>query len=82
MESGDDCTYWDSRVSQEDMEDMWRNPDVLEEWTKSGERRGSVRFSQDVERRLYLSRVEVLVRKIRCIQILETFLELYLNVGN
>lgn len=82
MESGDDCTCWDSRVSQEDMEDMWRNPDVLEEWTKSGERRGSVRFSQDVERRLYLSRVEVLVRKIRCIQILETFLELYLNVGN
>lgn len=43
---------------------MWINPDVLKEWTKSGERRGRVRFSQDEEKRPYLSRVEVKVRKI------------------
>lgn len=59
MKSGDVCTYWDSRVSQEDMEDMWKNPCVLKEWTKSGERHGRVRFSQDEEKRPYLSRVEV-----------------------
>lgn len=59
LKAGDDCAYWDSRVSEEDMEDMWRNPDVLQEWTKSGERRGSVRFSQDDEKRPYLSHVEV-----------------------
>ena len=64
VESGDSCTYWDSRVFQEDMRDMWINPDVLKEWTKSGERRGRVRFSQDEEKRPYLSRVEVKVRKI------------------
>eukprot|EP00262_Sarcandra_glabra_P022449 TRINITY_DN994_c0_g1_i7.p1 TRINITY_DN994_c0_g1~~TRINITY_DN994_c0_g1_i7.p1 ORF type:complete len:213 (+),score=31.81 TRINITY_DN994_c0_g1_i7:82-639(+) len=41
------------------MEELWRHPDVLKEWTKSGEKRGKVRFSQDTEKRPYLSRVEV-----------------------
>ncbi|XP_057950159.1 uncharacterized protein LOC131145098 isoform X1 [Malania oleifera] len=52
-------TYWDSRASPEDMEEMWNNPDVTREWTKSGERRGKVRFSHDAKKRPYLSRVEV-----------------------
>lgn len=55
-------TTWDSRTSQEDMEEMWNNPSVSKEWIKSGEKRGKVRFSHDVEKRLYLSRVEVRVR--------------------
>ncbi|THU48512.1 hypothetical protein C4D60_Mb09t27040 [Musa balbisiana] len=57
--SGEGWTYWDSRVSSEDMEELWRHPEVLKEWTRSGERRGRVRFSHDSEKRPYLSRVEV-----------------------
>ncbi|KAG0469985.1 hypothetical protein HPP92_016685 [Vanilla planifolia] len=41
------------------MDELWKNPVVLNEWTKSGEQRGRVRFSQDSEKRSYLSRVEV-----------------------
>ncbi|CAA6667850.1 unnamed protein product [Spirodela intermedia] len=55
----DRWTYWDSRASPEDMEELWKNPDVLKEWTKSGERHGRVRFSHDAQKRPYLSRVEV-----------------------
>uniref|UniRef100_A0A0E0G210 Transglycosylase SLT domain-containing protein n=1 Tax=Oryza nivara TaxID=4536 RepID=A0A0E0G210_ORYNI len=51
--------YWDSKVSEVDMDAMWSQPDVIKEWTKSGERRGNVRFSHDSKRRPYLSRVEV-----------------------
>ncbi|XP_015688935.1 uncharacterized protein LOC102704945 isoform X2 [Oryza brachyantha] len=50
---------WDSKVSEVDMDAMWSQPDVIKEWTKSGERRGNVRFSHDVKKRPYLSRVEV-----------------------
>ncbi|RLM78689.1 hypothetical protein C2845_PM12G04090 [Panicum miliaceum] len=51
--------YWDSKVSEADMDAMWKHPDVSKEWTKSGERRGNVRFSHDAKKRPYLSRVEV-----------------------
>ncbi|XP_057765234.1 uncharacterized protein LOC130985999 [Salvia miltiorrhiza] len=50
---------WDSKTSPEDMELMWKNRDVNKEWTKSGEKRGKVRFSHDVEKHPYLSRVEL-----------------------
>jgi len=43
------------------MDAMWKHPDVYKEWTKSGERRGNVRFSHDAKKRPYLSRVEVKV---------------------
>ncbi|XP_022148060.1 uncharacterized protein LOC111016834 isoform X2 [Momordica charantia] len=52
-------TFWDSRATPEDMEEMWNNPDVLKEWTKSGEKKGNVRFSHDAKKRPYLSRVEL-----------------------
>ncbi|XP_038691080.1 uncharacterized protein LOC119989550 [Tripterygium wilfordii] len=52
-------TQWESRASPEDMEDMWNHPDVLKEWTKSGEKQGQVRFSLDAKQRPYLSRVEL-----------------------
>ncbi|WVZ77725.1 hypothetical protein U9M48_025556 [Paspalum notatum var. saurae] len=51
--------YWDSKVSEADMDAMWKHPDVFKEWIKSGERRGNVRFSHDAKNRPYLSRVEV-----------------------
>ncbi|PIN12227.1 hypothetical protein CDL12_15174 [Handroanthus impetiginosus] len=35
-------TTWDSRTSNEDMEEMWNNPEVNKEWTKSGEKKGKV----------------------------------------
>lgn len=57
--SGELFTYWDSRASLEDMEAMWNHPDVVKEWTKSKEKRGTVRFSQDETKRPYLSRVQV-----------------------
>lgn len=52
-------TFWDSRASPEDMDEMWNHPDVLKEWSKCGEIRGKVLFSHDKEKRPYLSRVEV-----------------------
>ncbi|KAG6495269.1 hypothetical protein ZIOFF_043063 [Zingiber officinale] len=57
--SGEGWTYWDIRVSSEDMGQLWKHPEVLKEWTESGERPGKVRFSHDSEKRIYLSRVEV-----------------------
>lgn len=56
---GDDCAYWDSKVSQEDMEDMWKNPYVLKEWTRSSKKHGRVHFLWDDQKRPYLTRVEV-----------------------
>ncbi|KAL9412539.1 hypothetical protein AB3S75_046047 [Citrus x aurantiifolia] len=51
--------YWDSITTPEDMEQMWAHPDVVKEWTRSGEKRGKVRFSHDAKKRSYLSRVEL-----------------------
>ncbi|OMO78498.1 Lytic transglycosylase-like, catalytic, partial [Corchorus capsularis] len=51
--------YWDSRVSSEDMELMWNNPEVSKEWKRSKETRGQVRFSHDKEKKPYLSRIEL-----------------------
>ncbi|PIA37695.1 hypothetical protein AQUCO_03000324v1 [Aquilegia coerulea] len=59
QDTGDEPSYWDSRVSPENMEDMWNNPNVLKEWTKFGERRGKVRFSHDEEKKPYISRLEL-----------------------
>nr|POE58836.1 hypothetical protein CFP56_01621 [Quercus suber] len=33
-------SYWDTKASPEDMEELWSHPEVLKEWTKSGEIRG------------------------------------------
>ncbi|KAI9159815.1 hypothetical protein LWI28_002179 [Acer negundo] len=51
--------YWDARTSPEDMELMWNHPEVVKEWTKSGEKRGQVRFSRDAKNKAYLSQVEL-----------------------
>lgn len=61
MGAGPVNATWDSRTSPEDMEEMWKKPDVHKEWTHSGEKRGKVRFSHDVEKHPYLSRVELRV---------------------
>lgn len=55
-------TSWDCRATPEDMEEMWNNPDVQKEWTKSGEKKGKVRFSHDLKKRPYVSRVELKVK--------------------
>jgi len=52
-------SYWDTKASPEDMEELWSHPEVLKEWIKSGEIRGKVRFSHDNKKRPYLSRVEL-----------------------
>ncbi|XP_068657557.1 uncharacterized protein [Aristolochia californica] len=51
--------YWDSVVSPEDMEQLWKQSVVQKEWTKSGEKRGKVRFPLDPKGRPYLSLAEV-----------------------
>ncbi|XP_010260554.1 PREDICTED: uncharacterized protein LOC104599645 isoform X2 [Nelumbo nucifera] len=60
VKTGDAWAYWDTRASPEDMEELWKHPDVLKEWAKSRERKGQVRFSHDAEKRPYLSRIEVM----------------------
>ncbi|KAK9152196.1 hypothetical protein Syun_010505 [Stephania yunnanensis] len=60
LNTGDTWVRWDSRTSAGDMEEMWKHPAVLKEWTRSGERRGRVRFSHDAEKRPYLSRTELM----------------------
>ncbi|PNX89316.1 hypothetical protein L195_g045435, partial [Trifolium pratense] len=41
------------------MEAMWNHPAVRKAWTKSKEKPGKVRFSQDEKKRPYLTRVEM-----------------------
>ncbi|KAF9674471.1 hypothetical protein SADUNF_Sadunf10G0130600 [Salix dunnii] len=57
--TGVDYIYWDSKSSPEEMQEMWSRSEVAKEWTKSGEKRGKVRFSHDKDRKPYLSRVEM-----------------------
>ncbi|XP_065864464.1 uncharacterized protein [Euphorbia lathyris] len=57
--AGGEHTYWDTRTSPEDMQEMWNHHDVAREWLKSGEKRGKVRFSHDKEKIPYLSQTEV-----------------------
>ncbi|XP_020586367.1 uncharacterized protein LOC110028733 isoform X2 [Phalaenopsis equestris] len=59
VKKGDGWAHWDLTVSEKDMDEIWKHSQVNKEWTKSGERRGRVRFSQDSEGRSYLSQVEV-----------------------
>ena len=61
-EAGVDYIYWDSKASPEEMQEMWSRSEVAKEWTKSGEKRGKVRFSHDKDMKPYLSRVEMKVR--------------------
>ncbi|MED6159007.1 hypothetical protein PIB30_038316 [Stylosanthes scabra] len=55
--SGD--TYWDSKVSAENMEDMWNHSEVRKEWIKSKQEPGKVHMARDERSRPYLSRVEL-----------------------
>ncbi|MBA0668233.1 hypothetical protein Goklo_001167, partial [Gossypium klotzschianum] len=55
----DACLYWDSRVSPEDMREMWNNPEICNEWNKSNQKRGKVLFTLDSEKNPCLSRLEL-----------------------
>ncbi|XP_044467975.1 uncharacterized protein LOC123197703 [Mangifera indica] len=57
--SSQSTDYWDGRTLPEDMEEMWNNPEVSKEWTKSGQAMGKVRFSYDAKNRPYISKVEL-----------------------
>jgi soluble lytic murein transglycosylase-like protein len=57
--TGREWTYWDDKVSREDMMEMWKRPEVRREWTKDGEIEGKVRFSRDSEKRPYLTTTEL-----------------------
>lgn len=59
-------TYWDEKACAEDMEEMWRDPEVRIEWEKAGERRGKVRFSRNSQMQPYLTQTELKV-KLKCI---------------
>jgi hypothetical protein len=54
-------TYWEERVSMEDLDDMWRHPEVKREWTQSNEKKGQVRFACDAELQPYLTTTELKV---------------------
>lgn len=58
-DTGREWTYWDDKVSREDMMEMWKRPEVRREWTKDGEIEGKVRFSRDSEKRPYLTTTEL-----------------------
>lgn len=55
----------DSRISPEDMEEMWNNANVSKEWLKCGEKHGKVQLSHDKDCRPYLSRVELKVKQFK-----------------
>ncbi|CAM6011793.1 unnamed protein product [Sphagnum balticum] len=52
-------TYWEERVSKEDLDDMWQHPEVKREWNQSNEKKGQVRFARDAELQPYLTTTEL-----------------------
>lgn len=54
-------TYWDEKISPEDLDAMWQHPEVKKEWKASNEKKGEVRFARDAELRPYLTTTEVKV---------------------
>lgn len=52
-------TYWESKTSPEDMQEMWSNREVHREWVKCRKKRGHVWFSQDENKRPYVSQIEL-----------------------
>lgn len=69
---------WDSRASPEDMEQMWNHREVQKQWLKSRETRGQVRFCKDVDKGLYISKVELKVYFVYA----NTKYELYVSFRN
>lgn len=54
--------YWDDCVDAEDMEEMWMDPRVSEEWISVGETKGrSVHLSRDPDGQVYLTQTEMKV---------------------
>ena len=54
--------YWDDCVDPEDMEAMWRTPEVSAEWLDAGETRGqTVHLSRDPDGQPYMTQTEMKV---------------------
>ena len=59
--AGKKWIYWDEKVSAADMDRLWMQNEIKEEWLKSGESVGKVRFARDSDLRPYLTRIELKV---------------------
>ncbi|KAK8479266.1 hypothetical protein V6N11_064494 [Hibiscus sabdariffa] len=59
LDSEDVCLYWDTRVSPDDMNQLWNHPEICNEWNKANQKRGKVLFTLDNERKPYLTQLEL-----------------------
>jgi hypothetical protein len=54
--------YWDDWVDVEDMEAMWNDPNVSQEWLRAGEERGmKVHMSRNFDGKPYVTHTEMKV---------------------
>lgn len=54
--------YWDECVDPEDMDEMWKTPEVSSEWLDAGETRGQkVHLSRDPDGQTYMTQTEMKV---------------------
>lgn len=54
--------YWDDCADPEDLDSMWKDPDVRAEWLNVGETQGSkVHLSRDPDGQPYLTQTEMKV---------------------
>eukprot|EP00249_Psilotum_nudum_P014892 c25054_g1_i1 orf=344-1603(-) len=56
---GKNRLYWDEKVSDEDMAEMWKHPKVMKQWNKAAVKRGNVHFARDSMLRPYITRTEL-----------------------
>lgn len=58
-------TYWDDCVDLQDLEAMWKVPEVSTEWLKAGEAKGhKIHLSRDPDGQPYLTQTEMRVKQI------------------
>lgn len=56
--------YWNDCVDVQDMEAMWREPEVSTEWLDAGETKGNkVHLSRDPDGEPYLTQTEMKVKQ-------------------
>lgn len=57
-------SHWDDCADPQDLEAMWKVPEVSTEWLKAGESRGKrVHMSRDPDGQPYLTQTEMRVTK-------------------
>lgn len=59
--------YWDDCVAPQDLDTMWKDPEVKKEWINAGEDKESkVHLSRDPDGHPYLTQIEM---KVSCIAV-------------